>query len=79
MKPLKVCSTVDNSNNDQSFYYIYSIGSNINMYPKYIGLVARQRTFYYNYCKVFLIDMYSHECLEDVELCWHWANFGEHF
>jgi len=25
------------------------------------------------------IDMYSHECLDDVELCWHWANFGEHF
>ena len=24
-----------------------------------------------------LIDMYSHECLEDFELCLHWAKFGD--
>ena len=27
----------------------------------------------------FFINMYSHGCLEDFELCWHWANFGELF
>ena len=28
-----------------------------------------------NYSKVFLIDVYSLEYLEDFELYWHWANF----
>ena len=27
----------------------------------------------------FFIDMNSHECLENVELCWQCANFGEMF